>query len=181
MTESLPLRESDGLTLPLRVADLNGRRALAFHLRPESGARSALALDLGIEKIRKIDFRGTLTPDGRHDWRLEGTLGATVVQACIISAEPVQTRIDTSVIRSYRREMPASSGPDSEIPDDDTLEPLGAVIDPGAVMTEALALALPDYPRAEGATLPESALDGLGDDLRRNPFAVLQALKDTKD
>ena len=183
MTDSLPLRESVGLTLPLRVADLGGRRALTFRLRPDAPARGELAQDLGVEKIRKLDFRGTLTPEGRHDWRLDGILGATVVQACIITAEPVTTRIDTSVVRQFVREMPVSDGPEAEIPEDDTLEPLGPVIDPGAVMAEALALALPDYPRAEGADLGQGlqvAPEGAAP-LQRNAFAALAALKRDAD
>ncbi len=40
---------------------------------------------------------------------------------------------------------------EAEMPEDDTAEPLPEVIDPGAVMFEALALALPDYPRAPKA------------------------------
>jgi hypothetical protein len=91
----------------------------------------------------------------------------------VISAEPVTTRIDTPVVRRFLREMPVPTEPEAEIPDDDTLEPLGPVIDPGAVMAEALALALPDYPRAPGAALPE----GLAPEPLANPFAALAALR----
>lgn len=174
-----PTRETETLSLPLRVADLPGRGGVAFRLQPDAAARAALAGELGVQKIRKLTFQGTLEPDGRHDLRLEGVLGATVVQDCVITGAPVTTRIDTAVVRRFLRRMPEPSGPETEIPEDDTLEPLGAEVDPGAVMAEALSLALPDYPRAEGAELPDSVADDA--EAPRNPFAVLAALKPQKD
>lgn len=178
MSEPTSLRDSDSLTLPLRVAELNPRAVLGFHLRPSPEARAALAAELGLLALKKLDFRGTLAAEGRHDWRLEGVLGATAVQACVITAEPVSTRIDTPVLRRFLRAMPVPTEAKAEIPEDDSLEPLGPLIDPGAVMAEALALALPDYPRAPGATLDEGFGDSTppGDD-RPNPFAVLASLK----
>lgn len=173
MSDTTAERTTEGLTLPLRVADLNARGTYRFHLRPAAPARAELARDMDLLGLRKLDFRGTLAPEGRHDWRLEGVLGATAVQACVLSAEPVTTRIDIPVVRRFLREMPVPTEPEAEIPEDDSLEPLGPVIDPGAVMAEALALALPDYPRAPGATLPE----GLAPEPLANPFAALAALK----
>jgi hypothetical protein len=68
-----------------------------------------------------------------------------------------------------------------EIPDDDTTEALGEVIDAGYVLVEALALALPTFPRAPGAVLAEAEFTAPGtaplrdEDLK--PFAGLAALK----
>ncbi len=172
-------------SLPLRVTDLPTRRPQPFHLRPEADERARIAQEMGISAVRKLDFRGTLQAEGKHDWRLEGRLGATVVQPCVITAEPVSTRIDIDVVRRFLRNMPQPDATEVEMPEDDTLEPLGAVIDPGTVMIEALTIALPDYPRAPGATLDaeEFAPPGAAtiDDARPNPFAVLAKLKKTKD
>ncbi len=176
-----PEPHQTGASLPLRVIDLPARHARAFHLRPDAATRTAIAGELGLSALRKLDFRGTVQAEGRHDWRLDATLGATIVQPCVVTAEPVTTRIDTTVTRRFLRKMPEPQGAEAEIPEDDTLEPLGEVIDPGAVMVESLALALPDYPRAPGAELgaqafPPQGADPLDTD-RPNPFAVLSALK----
>ena len=176
-----PLRESDSLKLTLRLRDLSPKAVTRFHLAPNAEARAELAQSLGAQKIRKLDFRGTVVAEGKHDWRLDGMLGATVVQECVITAEPVSTRIDAPVTRVFVRDMDEPSEIETEIPEDDTREPLGPVIDPGVVMAEALALALPDYPRIEGAELPDSATDDLGEDERPNPFAALAALKKDTD
>lgn len=183
MSEQSPEPPVTGATLALRVADLPARKPYAFHLRPDARARSEIAAQLGVSAVRKLDFRGTLAADGRHDWRLEARLGASVVQPCVITAEPVTTRIDIDVIRRFLRQMPEPQGPEAEIPEDDTLEPLGSTIDPGAVMIEALAIALPDYPRAPGAELGEVRFSPPGadpvEDARPKPFAALAALRQT--
>ncbi|MGY6533994.1 MAG: YceD family protein [Pararhodobacter sp.] len=195
-------------SLPLRVSALSTRRANHFHLRPDAPAREGIAADLDLLALRKLDFRGMIEAAGRDDWRLEGQLGATVVQACVISAEPVTTRLDLPVTRLFSAEPAAASGAETEMPEDDRIDPLGTEIDPGAVMIEALALALPDYPRKEGATLgargalavlptgavtepatvpgidPPDATPGDGSigaapgDGRKNPFAALAPLRD---
>lgn len=175
MADTTGERETEGLTLPLRVADLNARATYRFHLRPNAAARLTLARELDILALKKLGFRGTLTPEGRSDWRLDAVLGATAVQACVISAEAVTTRIDTPVQRRFLRDMPEPTEAEAEIPEDDSLEPLGPVIDPGAVMAEALALALPDYPRAPGASLPEDRQ--VNAEPEAGPFAALRTLK----
>ena len=181
--------------MPMRVADLSPHRAHRFHLRPDAVTRARLADALGLIALRKLDFRGTLMAEGARDWRLEAALGATIEQPCVITAEPVRSRIDTAVTRLFQPPAPVQEDPADlpemmQMPEDDTIELLGAVIDPGAVMTEALALALPDYPRADGAGLGDSGLavappgshpdaggDAAGGDGRENPFAALAALK----
>lgn len=138
---------------PFRLADLAARKPTRFTLAPDDAAVRALAEDLGILALRKLSFRGELVPKGRHDWELTAHLGATAVQACIVTLAPVQTRIDEQVLRRYLADMPQPEGDEVEMPEDDTAEPLPQVIDAGAVMAEALALALPLYPRAPGAEL----------------------------
>ncbi|MCB1391506.1 MAG: hypothetical protein KDK12_20565, partial [Rhodobacteraceae bacterium] len=129
-----PLREGDGLSLPLRVGELANRGGLRFHLLPSTESRQTLADELDAVRIRKLEFRGRVVPEGRQDWRLEGVLGATVVQSCVITAEPVTTRIDETIVRRYLRDMPMPTEVEAEIPEDDSMESLGPVIDPGAVM-----------------------------------------------
>jgi uncharacterized metal-binding protein YceD (DUF177 family) len=182
MTDTAPLRESTSSSFPIRVADLPNRSGIRFRLAPDSKSRANIAQQLEVLKLRKLTFIGSLRPDGFHDWVLEGTLGATAVQDCVVTGAPVTTRIDEPVLRRYLRQMPEIEGIEVAIPDDDSIEPLPPVIDLSAVMAEALALSLPDYPRVEGAVFDASA-SGLteGEPERRNPFAALAALKDQQD
>ncbi|WP_109467306.1 YceD family protein [Albibacillus kandeliae] len=170
-------------TQPFRVADLAQNRSTPFELRPDAAELSALAEELGLLGLRKLSFSGQIAGQGRRDWVLTGQLGATVVQPCVVTLEPVTTRIDTEVTRTYLAEMPEPEGEEVEMPEDDTQEQLGSVIDPGQVMVEALALALPLYPRKEGVGSGDASFAGPGitpmTDEEAKPFAGLAALRDS--
>ncbi|MFD1914374.1 YceD family protein [Halodurantibacterium flavum] len=167
---------------PLRVADLPGRKPSRFEIVPDDGQLQAIAAAIGASNLRKVRMKGELRPLGRTDWELEAELGATVVQPCIVTLAPVTTRIDEPLSRRWLRDMPEPAGDEAEMPADDGAEPLGPVIDLGIVLTEALALALPLYPRAPGAELGEAGFappgaEPLSEDKIR-PFAALAALRD---
>lgn len=138
---------------PVAARDLARRRQIDIDLVPDAAARAALAGALDLLKLTKLRLTGTLCPEGDGDWRLDARLGASVVQPCVVTLAPVKTRIDTPVQRRFMAHPPAVDGPEQPMPDDDSIEPMADGIDLGAVLAEALALALPDYPRADGAEL----------------------------
>ena len=110
-------------------------------------------------------------------------LGATVEQSCVVTLEPVVTRIDQPVSRAaFVAQMAADLEEETEMPEDDSQEQLEAEIDLVRVMTEALALALPDYPRRDDASLENTAFSAPGvtplTDEDTKPFAGLAQLKD---
>jgi uncharacterized metal-binding protein YceD (DUF177 family) len=167
----------------LRVADLSQNASTRFDLRPDAGALRALAKDLGVSAIRKLRFEGEVAARGRKDWLLTARLGATVVQPCVVTLDPVTTRIETEVRRLYLAEMPDADADEIEMPEDDTIDQLGQVIDPGDVMVEALLLALPLYPRKNGVGLDEAVFSEPGVKPMRDedarPFAGLASLRDS--
>ena len=167
----------------LRLSALDRSRPAKFELVPDAAARADLARDIGLNALRKLRFSGTLSPEGRGDWQLDGTLGATLVQPCGITLAPVTTRIDDPVRRSYRADVIAAELPaEQEMPDDADSEPLPEILDLAAIMAEALILAVPAFPRAPGAeienvTVTEPGSAPLSDDDAK-PFAGLRdALK----
>nr|WP_243645014.1 DUF177 domain-containing protein [Rhodovulum euryhalinum] len=159
---------------------------MPVRLVPDAETRAGIAARLGLEALRKLRFEGTLAPEGRRDWRLAGHLGATVVQPCVVTLAPVTTRIEADVVRSYRADMPPPPpGHEVEMPEDETEEPLPEVLDLMAVVEEALALALPLYPRAEGAGIAAAVFGPPGvaplRDEDTKPFAALARLKDRRE
>jgi len=169
----------------LSVADLSRRAVTSFDLRPDAEARAALADALGLDGLRKLRLAGEIRAEGRHDWRLDATLGATVVQPCVVTLDPVTTRIDVPVTRRFLAEIPVQTLDESgeaEMPEDDTIEPLGSEIDLAAVLQEALALNLPLYPRSDDADLGEAVFAEPGVEPMRDedarPFAGLAGLRD---
>lgn len=167
---------------PVRLSELRETDGLAFELAPGAAARKEIAEMLGVEAIRKLRFAGTIRPSGRRDWRLKAELGATAVQSCVVTLEPVVTRIDEPVARIYVAGLPEPEPGEAEMPPDDDVEPLPDSVDLRQVMIEALALALPSYPRAEGAKLGGEAFAGpegmdLADEEDVRPFAGLASLR----
>ena len=166
----------------LRVANLSQTGPNPFSLRPDASVLAAIAEALDLTGLRKLSFEGELLPLGDRDWQLKGRLGATVVQPCVVTLEPVVTRIDTDVVRTFLRDYTDIDAPEAEMPEDDSVEPLGAWVDPAVVMEEELALALPEYPRKQEAEPTTIRVTEPGKmpmtDEQARPFAGLAALKD---
>jgi uncharacterized metal-binding protein YceD (DUF177 family) len=161
----------------LELRQLRDLESFDFDIAPTEAEAAALARLLGANAVRKLRFAGRLEPAGRGGWRLDGRLGATVVQPCVVTLEPVTTRIDQPVRRTWLPD--AGRSPLAEVvvdvDADDEPEPLGERIDLGLVATEALALAMPAYPRKPGAALSSPAEEA--EDERARPFAALAPLR----
>ncbi|MFT6169567.1 MAG: uncharacterized metal-binding protein YceD (DUF177 family) [Celeribacter sp.] len=172
----------------IRLSDLSSTREHSFTLVPDAAQLKALREDLGLLGLKKLRFEGSLIPASKRDWRLKAKLGATAAQACVATLEPVTTRVDTIVERLYTADFndpalaTAENESEIEIPKDDTVEPIPLTLTLLDVASEALALALPDYPRAEGAELPETQFSQAGTDAMTDedtkPFASLKSLRD---
>lgn len=175
------LRDTPRFGPVLRVCELAAGVARPVLIEPEADTRAAIAAQLGLIELKKLRFEGSLAPLGKRDWQLEARLGASVVQACVVTLAPVPARIDEPVSRRWLAGWVEPEGDEVEAPEDVDAEPLGAEIDLGAVMVEALALALPPYPRAKGAALEVADFTQPGQDALTDktakPFAGLAALK----
>lgn len=169
-------------TNTLRVADLDQNAETSFELRPDAAVCAALAEELNLLGLRKLSLIGKVAAQGGRDWLLTARFGATVVQACVVSLEPVTTRIDADVRRLYLSDLPEPESLEVEMPEDDSLEPLPKHIDLDALLAEALALNLPLYPRKEGIDLGEAQFAAPGveplTDEAVKPFAGLAQLRD---
>jgi hypothetical protein len=169
----------------IRSAEVQGRRARDIALVADAETRAAVARDLGLVALERLELRGTLRPLGARDLVLEARLGARAAQPCVVTLEPVWTTLEVPVMRRYLADLPDAPPGETEMPEDDTAEPLPEAIDLVAVAAEALALGLPDYPRAAGAALGEAAFGPPGAaplrDADVHPFAALRALRPPAD
>jgi len=165
----------------IRTGDLTGNRRRPFDLTPDQAARDALAADLGLLALGQVRLLGELRPSGRADVALTARLTAQAVQACVVTLAPVPCTVDVAVSRHYVADWKDPEGDEAEIPEDDTREPLPETVNLSDVLAEALALALPDYPRAPGAELGQAVFTAPGveplKDEAPKPFAGLAALK----
>lgn len=170
--------------LPLK--GIGDTAKLPFRYEPDTVLRDALKRDFGLLGLKKVRLHGDLTPAGQKDWQLKATLGATVVQPCVVTLDPVTTRIDAPLVRLFMADPPAEpEAAEAEMPEDDTIEPLPEVLDLAQLLTEALALALPDFPRADHAedlpqTFTEPGKSPMTDEEAR-PFSALKGLIDPSE
>jgi uncharacterized metal-binding protein YceD (DUF177 family) len=144
-------------------------RALSLVAKPEE--RAALATRFGIESIGHLSAELTVRPEPGGTLLVTGQMRAEVVQACIVTLDPVPQSVEERV---ELRLLPDGSEPGDEDPDaPDELVAEGGEVDLGEAVAEQLSLALDPYPRAPGAELPE----GTGNGEASGPFAALAKLK----
>lgn len=166
---------------PYRSGAVSGRKTIRFTFAPDQAARAAIAQVLGLLDLPEFVLKGELQPKGRIDVALRADLTALVVQPCSVSMAPVTSRLSDRVERNYRHDFEDPKGDEVEMLGDDA-ESLPEVIDVAAVAIEALALALPLYPRAKGVDLgalvatPPGAVPLTDEALK--PFAGLAGLAD---
>lgn len=156
-----------------RVAQLNPRQPTAFALAPDAEARAVIAAELGLLALPALRFSGEIRPAPSDAWEVTGRMQAKISQPCVLTLAPVKASLDEPVHRLFSPHADAPEAPEAEMGDED-LEPLGAFIDIEAIMVEALTLALPLYPRAEGAEL--AAEEETPEEEGRKPFAGLADL-----
>ncbi len=158
------------------------RERISFSLAPDADARAELAQALGIRGIRKLKLEGRLSPDGDMDLRLDARLGATALQECVATGGPVTTRIEEQVTRFYVHGLPVPEGDEVELAADENADPLPTTLDLEEVLAEALALALPPWPRVKGVdpvsiSVCEPGKPPMTDEGAR-PFAALKSLQE---
>ncbi len=158
------------------------RERISFSLEPDADARADLAQTLGIRALRKLKLEGHLSPDGLQDLKLDARLGATVQQDCVATGSLVTTRIDEQVTRLYVPDLPVPEGDEVEMPADENADPLPTTLDLEEVLAEALALALPPWPRVRDADPVSVSISAPGSSPMRDeearPFAALKALQE---
>ena len=154
--------------------------------------RQALAERFGLLELRSLRGSGRLEQDqGASELVWRGWLEAGVVQACVVTLEPVPADLRRPIERRYRL---AGAGPAERAPlephgmellavDEDEVEVVrGDAIDLGEALAEELGLALDPYPRAAGAALDVDALGSYvsvdAEHRSSTPFAALQRLQE---
>lgn len=136
----------------LALSNLSASSPNPFLFIPSRSSLESLALETGAVAIRKLRFEGQICSAGEAAWRLEGYLGATVVQECIVTLRHVKSRIDVPVERLYTTSPLPLGAAYSKVPDLD-IEHTEEFVDLFSIAREVLVLEMPGYPRADGVEL----------------------------
>ncbi len=183
MSKPVEIAAQLGYSHAIDVSDLPKNRTRRFALNLDETELAALADDLRILGVKKLKFEGEIAYNDQGEVVVRADLGATATQACVVTLEPVRTRIDEEIVRRFSPDLEALSEVGQMLPEEDeNVDPLGDVIDLGLVLVESIALNLPDFPRVDGAELKQRVFAEPGvaplTDEDAKPFAGLAALKD---
>lgn len=171
------------ITYPVRFSDIPKSKGMRFDITFSQNDLADVASILSALSVKKMRIQGKISPSAAKDWALSAKVGTTVSQTCVITLEPVQTRVDTQIDITYVSDY-TLDGDDNvtEMKADETLEPLMDEIDLASIAIEAVALALPDYPKSQNAQLEATVFAEPGvtpmSDEDTKPFASLASLKD---
>ena len=139
--------------------------------------RAALARRLGILALDRFDVAARLRRRDDGSIAVTGTLRAEVVQACVVTLDPVESAIEETFELRYvpAADLKQEARREVEVePGDDDIEPFdGTSVDLGATAAEYLALAIDPYPRKLGAEFAEESRS----EANAGPFAELAKLR----
>jgi hypothetical protein len=159
-----------------------------IHLRvvAEADELASLATRFGLVSLDRLEADATVAAaEPAGSIRLIARWSADVVQSCVVTLEPVASRLADTFEQVFAPpavlEMLAGDRTLIDVEAADPPEPLfGDSIDVGEALAEQVALSLDPYPRAPGAELPAAyAAGGEERGRREGPFAKLRDMSGT--
>ena len=171
MSEQAPARTE--FSRPVDVARLGGGEEIACDIEANAGECAALARRFGLLRLARLAARVRLRRLAGGLLRLSAELSADVVQACVVTLEPVASRVEDSFSLLYGRAQ-GGAGEVVLSGEAELVEPFDdGVIDIGEATAQQLSLALDPYPRAPGAAAAEGRVETAD-----SPFAALAKLRE---
>lgn len=158
------------------------QNGVSFTRTATASERAAVAKALDLLDCTDLGCKLRVKPLRQGRYQVKGQLTAAVVQACVVSLEPVENQIAEAIDVEFRPKDEIGAAPakdddawlDPEAPDGAEAIEQGH-IGIGRLVYECLASGLDPYPRKVGATLgwtePEAARAAV------HPFAPLAKLK----
>ncbi len=166
-------------TIPVTEILEGGKR---FDRTATEAERRAVAKELDILDVAKLHCDVRARPLRKGHYQVTGRIKADVVQACVVSLEPIEGKVDEAIDLEFWPEgevpKPASTPHDEwfdpQAPDG--AEPIeNGRINIGRLVFETLSAGLDPYPRKPGATLAYKEKPELTAEV--HPFAALAKLK----
>jgi len=153
-----------------------GQAGVEIVIAPAKEDLARIAAWAGVDAVEAFGARIELAKITPTRFALEATVEADIVQSCVVTLDPVRSRI----ARSFRRDLfltQAKPSLDVEVApvDEDGREEIASLrYDLAVPVLEELALAIDPYPRAPGVAF-EAPADPADEPV--HPFAALKALK----
>jgi uncharacterized metal-binding protein YceD (DUF177 family) len=140
---------------------------------------ATLAKESGVLEVPEFSARVVLKKISSSRFDLHYHLKAQIIQACVVTREPLTAQIEKDFIRELHYAPHLRQTPEKEIViapgDDDLPEEIDSLhFDLAGPLIEEFLLAIDPYPRAPGVAF--EAPEGMGAKLE-SPFEVLKGLK----
>ncbi|HTR86819.1 MAG TPA: DUF177 domain-containing protein [Reyranella sp.] len=174
-----------------RIVDLDrmGPGGTALEIAASDSERAALANRFGFLGLPAFSARVTVDRRPGGQVVLEGRLRGRIVQACILTLDPVTQELDETFRIVFKQDLAEERDPESGeavlSAQTDAPEPLqGNLLDVGEIIAEQLSLSADPYPRRPGVkledVLPKPRRGGRPprEEQKKHPFAELAALRD---
>jgi hypothetical protein len=158
-----------------------GRNGAEITLEADAKERARIAQWAEVTAVEAFGAKVRLRKNSANRFSLDADLVADVVQACVVTLEPVKSRIEKHVHRELHLTHQIRRKPNEVITlgagagDDEAPEEIESLqYDVAGPLLEEFTLALDPYPRAPGVEFKAKAE---AEPARENPFAVLKSLK----
>jgi uncharacterized metal-binding protein YceD (DUF177 family) len=164
----------------LIAADQIGPQETEREIVANAAERARLAERFGLLALDRLTASVSLKRGRGGLIEVRGRLEAEVVQACVVTLEPVRSRLSESFSVAFGSGRAAAGvvviGLEDADPPEELIE---GRIDLGEMVAQQLAVALDPYPHAPGAEeKPQSSIPGeSGGEKTASPFAVLAPLR----
>jgi hypothetical protein len=139
------------------------RKGMPVVVEANEKQRAALARDHDLAKVERYRAELTVEPWKRNGVRVSGSVVADIVQECVVTLDPIATRIHETFESIFLPEDSRLGREGFHVGGEIVLEPDGPdspetfggdTLDVGALAEEHFGLAIDPYPRKASAALP---------------------------
>lgn len=169
----------------VKVGHISGN-PVEVHVEADNRELAGLATLWNILSVEKLEANLKISRWKRDGVRIKGDVRAKIVQACVVTLDPVESEINENFEQIFVPEDSKLARAPSKDAGEMVLDPdgpdvpetfAGDAIDVGAVVTEFAALAIDPYPRKPGIEFDGHIEDTGENDRKPSPFAVLKDWK----
>ena len=155
--------------------DTIGTQDRTVSIEAEAGEREALAQRFGLIAIERLAASFAVRREGAAILAT-GRVEAAVTQACSVTGDPIEARVDEPVSLRFVEDDAADEEVELSADALDTMPIEGGAIDLGEAAAETMALALDPFPRSPAAATALREAGVLAED-EAGPFGALAELK----
>ncbi|QLF71381.1 DUF177 domain-containing protein [Peteryoungia desertarenae] len=180
-----PRAEKAAFSYGVKVGHISAN-PVQVHVEADDRERQALALQWKVETVNALAADLHIARWKKDGVRIKGHVSGEIVQACVVTLEPVVTSIEQDIDQIYVPEGSKLARIVTDEMGEMVLDPdgpdlpetfVGDTIDAGELVAEFAALAIDPYPRKPGAEFKPHIESTESDDRRPSPFAVLKDWK----